>query len=323
MVRASVPSEEKFDFSEYYGKNPWPQPEEESPWLDRSDALKAIQAKQDAGEIDAETADRLRYWHEYGYLILPNPIAPDRLDAVMADFNQFWERQTIVGGLQQPLQRNAYGHFTGTINVHMQSDAVKDVFLDPEILRWMDLLFGKPNYGCQTINFFTGTYRALHHDQLHLSTRPYGYLGAAWIALEDIDPKSGPFFYYPGSHWLPYIGVDRVPTRTQPDFDTFVQELHREQVRRYDLTPKHFIARKGEVLLWHSNLIHGGAPIEDARLSRNSMACHYAAFNVQYLHGLTGLVRDTSSNILHYNNHPYLAEYYDKDGNISESASKR
>jgi ectoine hydroxylase-related dioxygenase (phytanoyl-CoA dioxygenase family) len=35
------------------------------------------------------------------------------------------------------------------------------------------------------------------------------------------------------------------------------------------------MAKKGDVLLWHAMLIHGGAPINDLAVTRWSMACHY------------------------------------------------
>ena len=36
-----------------------------------------------------------------------------------------------------------------------------------------------------------------------------------------------------------------------------------------------FLARKGDVFLWHANLMHGGEPHHDKALTRKSMVFHY------------------------------------------------
>jgi ectoine hydroxylase-related dioxygenase (phytanoyl-CoA dioxygenase family) len=39
--------------------------------------------------------------------------------------------------------------------------------------------------------------------------------------------------------------------------------------------PAYFHAEKGDVLLWHANLIHGGSRRRDLQRSRKAMVCHY------------------------------------------------
>lgn len=294
----------------------WPQPEAVSPWLDRSNALSEIQAKLDRGEIDSDTAEKLSYWHKNGYLVLPKLIDDRRLDLVMEEFERFWTEQTVIGGHHRPLQRDAHGHFEPPINVHMQSDVIKDVFLDRQILKWLGLILGRDVYGCQTINFFKGTQRALHHDHIHMTTRPYGFLAAAWVAFEDIDARSGPLLYVPGSHRLRYL--EAASLTGSKDSSDEVQDLLAERMRENGLPTEKFIARKGDVFLWHANLIHGGALVEDPTLSRKSMACHYIGFDVDYYHDLSGTVRDPSD-VLYYKGAPYLPEYYDKNGHFVPS----
>ena len=38
-----------------------------------------------------------------------------------------------------------------------------------------------------------------------MTTYLMDFLAAAWIAMEDIDPNSGPLVYYPKSHRLPHF----------------------------------------------------------------------------------------------------------------------
>jgi len=115
-----------------------------------------------------------------------------------------------------------------------------------------------------------------------MTTYPLGYLTAAWIAFEDIHPDSGPLEYYPGSHRLPYVFSKDVGiterdfkqngyTSYQAKYEPYVREL----IARHGLEPEHFHARKGDVLIWHANLIHGGSARRDLRLSRRAVVCHF------------------------------------------------
>ena len=49
----------------------------------------------------------------------------------------------------------------------------------------------------------------------------------------------------------------------------------------YDLAKKYekktFLAKKGDILLWHGMLIHGGDQVNRPELTRKSYVCHYIA----------------------------------------------
>ena len=48
-----------------------------------------------------------------------------------------------------------------------------------------------------------------------------------------------------------------------------------------------FLPKKGDVIIWHANLIHGGAPVTDPSLTRKSMVVHYYAKDVIKYHEIT------------------------------------
>src|SRR5258708_25898222 len=82
----------------FASRNPWPQPERLNPWLDRADAPREILVQLQRGEIDADTARQLTYWHEKGYIVLPKVIDDTRIDRVLNDFDQFYAEGTVIGG---------------------------------------------------------------------------------------------------------------------------------------------------------------------------------------------------------------------------------
>jgi ectoine hydroxylase-related dioxygenase (phytanoyl-CoA dioxygenase family) len=48
-----------------------------------------------------------------------------------------------------------------------------------------------------------------------------------------------------------------------------------------------FQAKKGDMLIWHSNLVHGGEPMLNPELSRKSMVAHYFAEGVICYHEIS------------------------------------
>ena len=49
----------------------------------------------------------------------------------------------------------------------------------------------------------------------------------------------------------------------------------REQLQQRDSKPVTCTAEPGDVLIWHSQLLHGGSAITDAAKTRRSLVTHY------------------------------------------------
>ncbi len=65
---------------------------------------------------------------------------------------------------------------------------------------------------------------------------------------------------------------------------TDYEDLVARQIETAQLEKKIFLARKGDVLIWHANLIHGGMPVTRPELTRKSMVIHYYAKDVVKYH---------------------------------------
>ena len=250
------------------------------PWLDQPDALDRIERKLRQGEINAEEAEQCRYWAAHGYIIIPGLIG----SAILDDVWDAYEKGVQSGKIG--LQRDSAGEgdpYPGRfLNPHKKVGAFCRILKHPGLLGWIRLLMEREPRPLQTITSHKGSQQGLHSDSIHMTTYPLGYLTAAWIAFEDIHPDSGPLEYYPGSHRLPYVFSKDVGiterdfkqngcTSYQAKYEPYVREL----IARHGLEPEHFHARKGDVLIWHANLIHGGSARRDLRLSRRALVCHF------------------------------------------------
>jgi phytanoyl-CoA hydroxylase len=51
------------------------------------------------------------------------------------------------------------------------------------------------------------------------------------------------------------------------------------RMKEFGILPQVFCPKKGDVLIWHANLIHKGTPIQDQRLTRKSYVTHYSSFD--------------------------------------------
>jgi ectoine hydroxylase-related dioxygenase (phytanoyl-CoA dioxygenase family) len=198
----------------------------------------------------------------------------------------------------QPEQTSPEDPWPGRcLDPHLKVPEICRVMRHPEILRWIRLLMDRPPAPFQTITCHKGSQQGVHSDSIHMTTYPLGYLTAAWIAFEDIHPDSGPLVYYPGSHHLPYLfsrdlGIDENNFR-EHGYKAYLELYEpriQEVIREHALEPRHFMAKKGDVLIWHANLLHGGSLRGNPRLSRKALVCHYFVEGTVCYHDLSANV---------------------------------
>ena len=250
------------------------------PWLDLPNASERIDEKLRDGEITAEEGEQCRYWSERGYIILEGLIADSVLDDVWSEYEKAIASGKILPPTEPACEGDPYpGRF---LNPHKKSGAFCQILKHPRLLNWLELLTEREPKPLQTITSHKGSQQGVHSDSIHMTTYPLGYLTAAWIAFEDIHPDSGPLVYYPGSHKLPYVfskdvGLDSVEFERsgyapyQEKYEPFIRRV----IESGELEPSYFHARKGDVLIWHANLLHGGSPRKNMQLSRKALVCHF------------------------------------------------
>ncbi|HWF07100.1 MAG TPA: phytanoyl-CoA dioxygenase family protein [Bryobacteraceae bacterium] len=259
------------------------------PWLDLPDAEEQIASRLRAGTLTAEDAALCRYWSANGYVIVRNLIEHEALDDVWGNYEKAVAAGKIKLLPEKAADDDPYpGRF---LNPHKKVGAFCRILKHAELLRTIRLLMEREPRPLQTIASHKGSQQGLHSDSIHMTTYPLGYLTAAWIAFEDIDPDCGPLVYYPGSHKLPYlfskeVGISEEDFRKEgyAPYHARYEPRIREMVA--EMTPSYFHARKGDVLIWHANLVHGGSARRNMALSRKSVVCHFYVKNAFVYHDL-------------------------------------
>ncbi len=243
------------------------------PWLDRRDAEQAIERRRRAGEIRDDDAAWLRRFAREGYVVFEQVLSRAETDAINADVDAILaaNRHLPIGELKEKFK-----------NVYVHSEAVRRAFVHPRMLERLDQILGMRAIPHQTLNLPVSSQQAAHSDEILMTTNPPGYTLAVWYALEDIPPDCGPLKVYPKSHRLPYISAREVgiPRGVVEDecariYDANYYALVGRRLGELGLEPWTFLPRRGDALVWHSNLLHGAHATTRAGATRRSMISHY------------------------------------------------
>jgi phytanoyl-CoA hydroxylase len=218
---------------------------------------------------DEETRRSISDYDRNGYLVLKNHLTGEQVDAI---------NREIDAGLKD--KRLTFRYRNKIMFAINQIELLKNVGTDPDLLSLLSSLTGGEMRLFQSINFLAGSEQKTHSDSIHMTTFPLGGLLGVWIALEDIESDNGPLHYYPGSHKLPYYlnsdynnegNAFLIGAQDYTEYEKMIEQ----KIAESGLNKEIFLARKGDVLVWHANLFHGGEPHLNKAKTRKSMVLHY------------------------------------------------
>ncbi len=230
---------------------------------------------------DNETKESIKDFDDLGYAILKGFLSDAQVDAANKEIDDL---------LKQGKIKFRYGNKI-MFAIH-ESELLTKIGIRPELLELLSSMIKGNAALFQSINFFTGSEQHTHSDSIHMTTFPLGGLLGVWIALEDIDAEQGALHYYPGSHKLPYYlnsDYDNEGTRFfigDKDYSAY-EDMLEEKLKENKMTKQVFTAKKGDLLIWHANLMHGGEPHTNKDKTRKSMVFHYFNENHICYHEIT------------------------------------
>lgn len=240
---------------------------------------------------DALSEEKQAFWKENGFVILEGVISPERCDEANRRIDEIWASRKTAG---HPFSADIFLERADSRRV-MMADApddardapykINDAFmadpfftdlaLDPEVIKVLRWVLEADPCVVNSLNFERGSTQDFHTDTLYMPGPRQGAMTATWLALEDVVDDAGPLTYYPGSHQIP---IHRFSTGSPAyyghEFPQYRNYMN-QNVDRLGLVPSRFLAKKGDVLIWHELLFHGGSPIIDPTLTRKSYVCHF------------------------------------------------
>lgn len=260
-------------------------------WLDAEESAfeQTLDVLKREDKVNAADESNLRFFREHGWLKLDQAVPHALIDQLLQDVESAWRdlppQLVLNRQLSVPVPMRQMASEPGFRNTsvryldfHNASEAAAEIMMLPAALRFAELYFGEKVAAMQTLLFENGTQQCDHQDFAFVhSLRPACLMGA-WVALEDAHVDAGPLFYWDRSHReVPKYVFDDGSVLAEGDgedvraFERYLGETCRER----GLDHLVFTPRKGDLLLWHSALVHGGMPRNDPALTRKSIVSHY------------------------------------------------
>lgn len=217
---------------------------------------------------DSDSQKSMLAYNQNGYLLIHQFLTHSLVDQINKEVDELIKYTSV---------RPSYGRY---MQLAKHSATIKSVAKDEKLIELCKILMNGEVHFFQSINFLKGSEQATHSDSFHLTTYPEGGLLGIWIALEDVGPEQGALHYYPGSHTLPYLMNDSFGNEgnrmmlgklNYPPYASMVQQ----KIIEHQLKKKVFYPKKGDLLIWHANLLHGGEKQNDPALTRKSLVLHY------------------------------------------------
>ncbi|MEY8759997.1 phytanoyl-CoA dioxygenase family protein [Chryseobacterium tongliaoense] len=231
--------------------------------------------------LSEENRESVINYNDNGYLILKNYLDDDTVDSINSEIHTLMTDGTLKFRYNGKLM----------FAIH-HSEIIKSIGDDKNLLEFLSILLDGQAKLFQSINFINGSQQKTHSDSIHMTTYPLGGLLGVWIALEDVDENNGALHYIPGSHKLPYfLNSDydnegdalRIGKKSYKAYEEFLEN----KVKELGLKKEIFKARKGDLLIWHANILHGGEPHLDKNRTRKSLVYHFFDENSICYHEVT------------------------------------
>jgi phytanoyl-CoA hydroxylase len=241
-----------------------------------------------ARPLDPDAAELVARWH----LLLEGLIAAHTCDAILAEVDRYScnERRRLPSLVTVDVLHGAHAGkrmraasapeavFSGPFkinNLFAESQVLQTAVFAPPLLRVLATVLGAEPLAINSLNFKYGSQQPAHIDSWYMPPPKANSMAVASICLEDTDPEAGPLFYYPGSHLIPpYVFSHDHPDAVAEEMPACNAYLERELAQR-GLQRKLLLGRKGDVFIWHCQLLHGGMPIVAAEKTRASLVVHY------------------------------------------------
>lgn len=256
-------------------------------WIDRLDFEEEIARRLSLGRLPASVEVPTRQLQRDGYAILRNAVSPADLDRFAHDISRSFREGNDELVVQEPADPTPRRIVPGSsprglrvVDCFAAMPSALDLFASPRLTELLRAVFDETPMLFQSLSFDMGSEQGLHQDTAYVvvDERPMELL-ACWIALEDVHPDSGPLVYLRGSHRLGDFDFNGRkhwnPELDGPDLHHAWFQWIEAGGERQGLEREVFLARRGDILVWHADLAHGGSPIIDATRTRRSLVGHF------------------------------------------------
>jgi len=230
--------------------------------------------------------NEFREFENQGYFIIKNSLENEVIDDALNAIKQFkedniimWKRNTDINGYARRIT-----------SLHRYNEKIMKLFSGNLAARFADYIFNDSASIYTSLYFEAGSEQSIHRDTPYFHTKPVNKFLGFWVALEDINFLNGPLKLVPKGHKSSEIDVKSIALEkykdlnqidpNDPDLWDKYQKIMYEKCLEEGLSEETIEMKKGDTLIWHPMLPHGGSRIIDQLATRNSIVFHVTPENM-------------------------------------------
>jgi hypothetical protein len=229
-------------------------------------------------DLDSESLTTKQLdWFDKGVVILPSLMNTQEGTQLMEAYCERFE------------EANVYPHGWGAGTPYMTEPTLLNLFMYTPLTEVLRELLGEPAGLHLNLTGWISTERDWHQDTYLNPSFVGDFYTAVWMALDDVSPDAGPFEYIPRSHKWGVITREMVLDRLtpmekmDPDWPKFTESIvtpsWKAEIERRNANVKSFMAKKGDVLIWHSKIVHRGSAPKIPGTTRKAVISHLSGLN--------------------------------------------
>lgn len=227
----------------------------------------------------------IRSWEEHGVLRL-NMTGNANWMALLENYSEIREKLSR----DRSQADNFYSGWANPTPYH-QCLELCELATSEDLIAVLNFLLNDAALFHLALTGWVSTERNWHQDSYLNPPNVWSSYAAVWVALDDIHEDSGPFEYIPGSHKWEVLRRDNLfnflpeHVRQDPAWPSITQgEVARvceEKIAKEGVRSQFFVPEKGEILIWHPNLLHRGSTPKNPDLLRKAVILHYSGLHAR------------------------------------------
>lgn len=231
--------------------------------------------------------------NQHGFARIPNLLSHHEADRYYAELHK------VRLKMNDTFSPDVSGRIT---YIHTQLPQTLDILLSNQLTGLLKTLMNDQPVLCQAAVYRLGSEYCDHFDRYFYPTDDVTKELTVWIALEDVHPDSGPFYVIPGSQNWPAVTSEYLQLKN-PEWKLCAEQLRDPLVdankkreilaKGIDVICEEFskiakekkpdrmplILKKGDAVVWRSDLVHGGFKRLNRALTRQCLVGNYIAKN--------------------------------------------
>ena len=229
--------------------------------------LSAPDAAIEHAAISPRAKQALRDLRDNGVAFLPGHVSAAQCDAVVRAFEAY-----CASHPESAEYRDEHGLHERLACLHLDSADTLALLAHAPTVEILQAMFKAPPAIVGSLFFEKGSTQSIHRDTPAFLTNPLNHFVGVWHALEDVVEGSGPLTYFEKGHLVaPDAALYRAGESAKASYFRLVHERCTQAgCRLIEYYPK-----KGDVVIWHPELPHGGGAITEPGTSRRSLVGHF------------------------------------------------